>query len=189
MSPPLRRQADVDGCIAGLADGTIDVICTDHAPARSRKENARAGPGPLRHRGPGNGAGPGRDAAWSSPAISTWPQVLEKLTINPARILGIDKGTLSIGADADVTIIDPARRWDVDPTQLRLKKPQLPLRRLDPHRPRRNRDRRRQGEVSGRGKLGIAQSTFLGAGHLARVACVPGFFLDAACAATITAWV
>ncbi len=52
---------------------------------------------------------------------------LAKLTINPARILGIDKGTLRIGADADVTIIDPAARWSVDPARFRSKSVNTPF--------------------------------------------------------------
>ena len=63
MSPPLRGQKHVEACIAGLEDGTIDVICTDHAPHAPREEDAGAGPGPVRHRRPGDGAGPGRHAA------------------------------------------------------------------------------------------------------------------------------
>jgi dihydroorotase len=52
---------------------------------------------------------------------------LEKLTINPARVLGIPKGTLAIGAEADVTIIDPDFTWTVDPKQFRSKSPNTPF--------------------------------------------------------------
>ena len=48
------------------------------------------------------------------PGHLTWPQAIEKMTINPARVLGLKKGTLAIGAEADVTIIDPDRVWNVD---------------------------------------------------------------------------
>jgi dihydroorotase len=51
------------------------------------------------------------------PGHLTWPEVIRKLTINPARLLGIPKGTLRPGADADVTIIDPEARWTIDPAQ------------------------------------------------------------------------
>ena len=51
------------------------------------------------------------------PGHLTWPEVIRKLTINPAQLLGIAKGTLRSGADADVTIIDPEARWTVDPTR------------------------------------------------------------------------
>ena len=55
------------------------------------------------------------------PGHLDWPTALAKMTINPARILGINKGTLAIGADADVTVIDPEARWTVDPARFRSK--------------------------------------------------------------------
>ena len=64
------------------------------------------------------------------PGHLDWPTALAKMTINPARILGINKGTLAIGADADVTIIDPDARWTVDPGRVPLEKRQHALRRL-----------------------------------------------------------
>ena len=54
------------------------------------------------------------------PGHLTWPEAIRKLTINPAELLGIPKGTLSAGADADVTIIDPRPRWTIDPTAVPL---------------------------------------------------------------------
>ena len=60
MSPPLRSRKHIDACIAGLVDGTIDCHLHRPCPARARKENARARSGPVRHRRPGNIAGPGR---------------------------------------------------------------------------------------------------------------------------------
>ena len=50
------------------------------------------------------------------PGHLTWPQLIEKLTLRPAQILGIDRGTLRSGADADVTVIDPAAEWAIDST-------------------------------------------------------------------------
>lgn len=126
MSPPLRAQSDVEACIAGLVDGTIDVICTDHAPhAREKKmqELDRAPFGIV-----------GLETALSlvitnliEPGHLDWPTALAKMTINPARILGIEKGTLREGADADVTIIDPAARWTVDPRRFKSKSANTPF--------------------------------------------------------------
>lgn len=126
MSPPLRSQQDVEACIAGLADGTIDCICTDHAPhAREKKmqELDRAPFGII-----------GLETALGlvitqliEPGHLDWPTALAKMTINPARILGIDKGTLRAGADADVTIIDPQLRWQVDPARFRSKSSNTPF--------------------------------------------------------------
>ncbi len=61
------------------------------------------------------------------PGHLTWPQLIEKLTINPARVLGIDRGTLRPGADADVTIIDPNAEWTIDPSRFRSKSRNCPF--------------------------------------------------------------
>jgi dihydroorotase len=61
------------------------------------------------------------------PGHLTWPQLIEKLTINPARILGIDRGTLRPGADADVTIVDPGAEWTIDPSRFRSKSRNTPF--------------------------------------------------------------
>jgi dihydroorotase len=57
----------------------------------------------------------------------TWPQLIEKLTVNPARVLGIDRGTLQPGADADVTIIDPTAEWVIDGERFRSKSRNSPF--------------------------------------------------------------
>ena len=57
----------------------------------------------------------------------TWPQLIEKLTINPARVLGIDRGTLRPDAIADVTIIDPDAHWTIDPSRFRSKSRNCPF--------------------------------------------------------------
>jgi dihydroorotase len=111
MSPPLRGQRHVDACIAGLVDGTIDVICTDQAPFGIVGLETALGLVATK---------------LIEPGILDWPTALAKMTINPARILGIDKGTLRVGADADVTIIDPAARWTVDPARFRSKSVNTP---------------------------------------------------------------
>ena len=61
------------------------------------------------------------------PGHLDWPAALAKMTINPARILGIPKGTLQIGAEADVTVIDPKVRWKVDPARFRSKSSNTPF--------------------------------------------------------------
>ena len=61
------------------------------------------------------------------PGILDWPTAIAKMTINPAQVLGIPKGTLAIGADADVTIIDPDARWTVDPARFRSKSTNTPF--------------------------------------------------------------
>jgi dihydroorotase len=125
MSPPLRSRRDVETCIAGLADGTIDVICTDHAPHAPEKKMRELDQAPFGIVGLETCLGL-VVTKLIEPGILDWPTAIAKLTINPARILGVPKGTLAIGADADVTIIDPDARWTVDPTTFRSKSKNTP---------------------------------------------------------------
>jgi dihydroorotase len=125
MTPPLRTDADVQAVIAGLKDGTLDVIASDHAPHAPEKKMREL------DQAPGGIIGletllPICIRSLIEPGHLTWPQLLEKLTINPARILGIDRGTLKQGSPADVTIIDPSVEWTVDPDQFRSKSKNCP---------------------------------------------------------------
>jgi dihydroorotase len=126
MSPPLRTEADIQAILAGLRDGTLDVIATDHAPHAPEKKMRELDQAP-------NGIIgletliPICIKALIEPGILTWPQLIEKLTINPARVLGIDRGTLQVGAVADVTVIDPTVRWKIDPAQFRSKSRNTPF--------------------------------------------------------------
>ncbi|MDR0522743.1 MAG: dihydroorotase [Planctomycetaceae bacterium] len=110
MSPPLRSKEHAEACIEGLRDGTIDVIASDHAPHAVEKKMRELDQAPFGIIG----------LETSLPVIVTklvrtgildWKTVVEKMTINPARILGIPKGTLQIGADADITVFDPGVKW------------------------------------------------------------------------------
>lgn len=126
MSPPLRGEADRQACIAALVDGTIDVICTDHAPHALEKKIQELDRAPFGIVGLETALGL-VVTQLIEPGHLTWPQALEKMTINPARILGLAKGTLAVGADADITIIDPERAWTVDPRRLRSKSANTPF--------------------------------------------------------------
>lgn len=126
MSPPLRSRTDVEACIAGLIDETIEVICTDHAPHALEKKMQELDVAPFGIVGLETCL-PLTITQLIEPGHLTWEQAIRKLTINPARILGIDKGTLRLGADADVTIIDPERTWTVDPQQFRSKSKNSPF--------------------------------------------------------------
>lgn len=126
MSPPLRSQSDVQACITGLVDGTIEVICTDHAPHAVEKKMRELDQAPFGILGLETALGLVVKQL-IEPGHLTWPQAIEKMTINPAKVLGIPKGTLAIGADADVTIIDPEREWTVDPNQFRSKSRNTPF--------------------------------------------------------------
>jgi len=126
MNPPLRGKEHVEAVIAGLADGTIDAIATDHAPHAKEKKMQELDQAPFGVVGLETALGL-VVTKLIEPGHLDWSSALAKLTINPARILGIPKGTLQIGADADVTIIDPAVRWRVDPGQFRSKSTNTPF--------------------------------------------------------------
>jgi dihydroorotase len=126
MSPPLRTEADVQALIDGLKDGTLDVIATDHAPHAPEKKARELDQAP-------NGIIgletllPICVGALIEPGHLTWPQLIEKLTIKPAQVLGIDRGTLKVGASADVTIIDPKAQWTIDPAKFKSKSRNCPF--------------------------------------------------------------
>ena len=125
MAPPLRTRGDVAAIIDGLKDGTLEVIATDHAPHSAAKK-AR----PF-EQAPNGIIGletllPVCVTALIEPGHLSWPQLVAKLTINPAQVLGIDRGTLRAGAVADVTVIDPSAEWIIDPTRFRSKSRNCP---------------------------------------------------------------
>jgi len=126
MSPPLRGQGHVDACIEALQDGTIDAIACDHAPHAKEKKMQELDQAPFGIVGLETSLGLAITRL-IDPGKLDWPTLLAKMTINPARILGIPKGTLAIGADADVTIIDPDVRWTVDPADFRSKSTNTPF--------------------------------------------------------------
>jgi dihydroorotase len=113
VNPPLRRQEDVDAIKKGLKDGTIDVIATDHAP-HHRDEKLREfdhAPSGIS----GLETAMGLSLRLFEQGVLTLSQLVEKMAKNPAAILGIDKGTLKSGADADITILDLNKEFRVDP--------------------------------------------------------------------------
>jgi dihydroorotase len=126
MAPPLRTKSDVEAIIEGLKDGTLEVIATDHAPHSAAKK-AR----PF-EQAPNGILGmetllPLCVTALVEPGHLTWPRLIAKLTINPARVLGIDRGTLRPESVADVTVIDPAAEWTIDPARFRSKSRNCPF--------------------------------------------------------------
>lgn len=114
MSPPLRSREHVEACIEGLRDGTIDAIATDHAPHALEKKMRELDLAPFGIVGLETALGV-LVAKLIEPGLLDWPTLIDKMATRPAGILGIPKGTLQIGVDADVTILDPRRRWTVGP--------------------------------------------------------------------------
>jgi dihydroorotase len=113
MAPPLRSAADVEACRRGLADGSLDAIATDHAPHAVHEKEVDFVEAP-----------PGIIGLETAVAVTLelvregWLSPLEwvrRLSTNPARVLGLQSGTLVAGARADVSVIDPEQEWVYDP--------------------------------------------------------------------------
>ncbi|MCL2006185.1 MAG: dihydroorotase [Planctomycetaceae bacterium] len=130
MNPPLRSQEHVDACIEGLRDGTIDVIASDHAPHSAEKKMRELDQAPFGIIGLET-ALPVVITKLVRPGILDWSAVARTMSLNPARILGLNtgagpKGTLQIGADADITVIDPDVAWRVRAEDFRSKSKNSP---------------------------------------------------------------
>ncbi len=126
MNPPLRTWSDVEAVVGGLSDGTIEILATDHAPHAPEKKMRELDLAPFGVIGLETLV-PIVATHLVDPGHLSWPEAIRKLTINPARLLGIPKGTLKPGADADVTLIDPTARWTIDPSQFRSRSRNCPF--------------------------------------------------------------
>ncbi len=113
VDPPLRSQQHIDALVEGLKDGTIDVICSDHQPYAVEKKDRELDQAPFGIVGMETLL-PICIKTLIEPGHLSWSELIAKLTISPASILGIQKGTLRPGADADVTLIDPKAQWTID---------------------------------------------------------------------------
>ena len=116
VNPPLRTQADVDGIRAGLLDGTIDAIVTDHAP-HTAQEKARPLPD-----APSGMVGLETSLALAltglyHTGLLPLARVLALMSASPAALLGLPKGTLEVGRDADLVLFDPEEEWTIDKEQ------------------------------------------------------------------------
>ena len=118
VNPPLRTQADVDALRAGLADGTIDCVATDHAPHALEDKEAEWGAAAF--------GMTGLETALSvvvltmvEPGLLTWRQVADRLSVTPARIGRLsDHGRpIAVGEPANLCLVDPTARWTVDPAR------------------------------------------------------------------------
>jgi len=116
VNPPLRTEQDRLALLEGLRDGTIDCIATDHAPHTEWEKEAEFDAAPFGISGLETALAVCAGALVASKIIS-WTRLIESLTANPAKIAGVKAGTLSVGAPADVALIDPKAQWTVDPAQ------------------------------------------------------------------------
>lgn len=115
MNPPLRAKSDIDALIAAVADGTIDVLATDHAPHTADEKAKAFAEAPFGI----IGLEPALALYMKAlliPGVVDWSKFIAMLTWNGAKLVGLEKtkGHLAVGADADVTVIDPNQTWTVD---------------------------------------------------------------------------
>ena len=110
MNPPLRTENDRQQIIAGLADGTIDLIATDHAPHSTEEKSKPITEAPSGIIGLETSLALGITNL-VKPGYLTMIQLLEKMTVNPAKLYHLPYGTIQEGADADFVIFDPDETW------------------------------------------------------------------------------
>lgn len=126
MNPPLRAQADVEALKAGLHDGVIDCISTDHAPhsAEEKKKPLDSAPFGI----------VGSETAFSlsytnlvKGGVLTLPELIERMSTVPAKILGINKGDISEGKTADLVLFDPEAEYVIDTSEFASKGKNTPF--------------------------------------------------------------
>ncbi len=125
MNPPLRTDGDVKAIIEGLLDGTLDCIATDHAP-HTPEEKADFEKAPNGSVGMETSLAAGITYLVKTGVLSL-AQLVEKMSVNPAKILGINAGTLAVGAPADIALVDLNEQWTVDENKLHGKSKNTPF--------------------------------------------------------------
>jgi dihydroorotase len=126
MNPPLREEVDRDAMLQGLADGTVDVIATDHAPHHADEKTVEFDRAPFGITGLETAVPLVFDRLVHTGHISI-TRAVELLSTNPARVLNLPGGTLAEGCVADVVVLDPERRLTVDATRHRSKSRNTPF--------------------------------------------------------------
>jgi dihydroorotase len=126
MNPPLRSQHDRAAIIEGLVDGSLEIIGSDHAPHCDFQKEVEFDYAPFGITGLETELPLALMQLYHTGKL-TLPKLIEKLTVNPAKLLRIPKGTLDIGADADITIFDPDLAWIYEKTKTASKSQNSPF--------------------------------------------------------------
>jgi dihydroorotase len=126
MNPPLREDEDRDAMLAGLADGAVDVIATDHAPHHPDEKHVEFDRAPFGIVGLETAVPLAFDRLVHRGIVGV-SRLVELLSVNPARILGVEGGTLAPGRAADVTVLAPDARVVIDPARLRSRSRNTPF--------------------------------------------------------------
>jgi len=126
MNPPLRSKEDMEEILKALKDGTIDCIATDHAPHTEDEKDVDFDSAPF--------GIIGLETALSlavmeliDKKVLNWPELIEKMSLNPSRVLGLNRGSLSKGSDADVIVMDPDKKWQVKKDTIESKSKNTPF--------------------------------------------------------------
>ncbi|HEU4401872.1 MAG TPA: dihydroorotase [Candidatus Polarisedimenticolia bacterium] len=126
VNPPLRTEEDRQALLQGLKDGSIDVIATDHAPHHTDEKLQEFDGAPFGLIGLETAIPLMLDRV-VRPGHLDLTALVRLMSVNPARILGLKKGTLAVGADADITVIDPERQLTVDTARFQSKSRNSPF--------------------------------------------------------------
>ncbi len=113
VNPPLRRDKDVEACIAGLMDGTIDMIVTDHSPHAEEEKDQEYMYAPSGFPGLETSLGVILTSLYHTGKL-TMSQVIDRMSAAPAKVFNLPAGNLAVGAAADITIIDTEAEWTVE---------------------------------------------------------------------------
>lgn len=113
MNPPLRSARDREAVLAGIIDGTIEILCSDHAPHCDYEKDVEFDYAPFGITGLETELSLSLMQLFHTHRLGL-PDLIARFTINPARLLGLRKGSLTPGSDGDVTVIDPDRVWRFD---------------------------------------------------------------------------
>lgn len=114
MNPPLRSEEHVEALIEGIADGTITILASDHAPHCGFEKEVEFDQAPFGILGLETEVGLFLDILLHKRKAIDLNRFVEMYTVNPARLLGLETGTLGAGAPGDVTVLDPGLEWTVD---------------------------------------------------------------------------
>lgn len=126
MNPPLRTQSDVDSILEGLKDGTIDVICTDHAPHTEEEKNKGFEKAPFGIVGLETSVG----LAYTYLVLKniiTFEEMIFKMSVNPRRMLGLEPVHIKVGSTANLTFLETDKKWTVDKSKFKSKSSNTPF--------------------------------------------------------------
>jgi len=117
MNPPLRSDRDIEALLEGISDGTLDILASDHAPHAYYEKDVELDQAPFGILGLETEFAAFCDLLVHRKQVIDLPRLIAMYTCNPAKLLDLDSGNLSVGAAADVTLIDPSHEWTYDVEQ------------------------------------------------------------------------